>query len=456
MRIIIIGAGTIGSTLAENLIREDVDITLVDIEADLLAPLQDRLDIGTIEGVGSHPDVLSRAGADDCDLLLAVTNSDEINLAACLISHHLFHIPIKIACIRANSYLQHPELLSKGCFAIDDYICPETLVTKQICELIIHPGAKQVLNFSNEKAQLVTINLHKDNPLIGQQVQDLRKHLPNIDWRIAAIYRQGNPIIPHGNTRLESNDEIFILTASKNTDAILRTLHKQEVPYRNILIAGGGSVGARLAKNLESFCSVKIIESDPERCHIISQNLNDTLVLHGDATNTELLHEEGLDTDLFCAVTNNDAVNILSSLLARQMNTRETITLLNKTHYSDLMRRLDMGIAISPSQVTVSSILSRLRHGDVIQTHTLRRGSAEALEAIAHGEQSSSLVVGKTISDISLPPTAVIGALIRGNDVIMAHHDEIIKSNDHLILFLGDKCELPAVEKLFQVKPSFF
>jgi len=457
MRIIILGAGRIGSKLAESLIEErSVDITLVDIDAERLNRLQEQFDIGVVEGVGSYPNVLRSAGAEDCDLLIAVTNSDETNMMACQIAQALFRVPTRIAYVRADAYLAYPQLFVKGCLAVDETICPENLVTQQINRIVAHPGAMQVLDFADDKAQMVTVMLRQDNPLVGLEVRSLSRHWLGIDARIAAIYRHGQPIIPRGDTCLNAGDEIFILAARRNTDIILQALHRDEKPYQSILIAGGGAIGGRLAKSLEQDYRVKIIERDATRCEVLASTLNESLVLLGDATDTDLLSEEGQEADLFCALTDSDEVNVIASIMARRTGVRETVTLLNKAQYTELMRRTETGIAISPSQVTVSALLARIRHGDVVKAHSLQRGSAEAIEAIAHGEKGSSLVVGRAINAISLPPTAAIGALIRRDDVIIGDRHHVIEDGDHIILFLGDKREIPAVERLFQVNPTFF
>ncbi len=460
MKIIILGAGQVGGTLAENLANEPIDITLVDIRGERLRELQDRLDIRTVEGMGSYPDVLRRAGADDCDLLIAVTNSDEINMVACEMANALFRIPKKIARIRSHSYIDYGDkLFCKGNLAVDMSICPEDVVTEHIHELIVHPGAMQVLSFAKGRAQLITVMVRKGDSLVGQKIAELRRFMPAIDTRVAAIYRQGQAIIPDGETALRAYDELFFLVAGNDTDSVLRDLrvHKRARPLRQIIIAGGGNIGERVALRLESDYTVKIIDCDGERCRALAKCLDNTVVLHGDAGDQSLLSDEGIEsTDVFCALTDSDAVNIMASILAKRLGAQETITLVNKSDYPEFFQDSGIGITISPSMVTVSILLTSIRQGDVVRAHSLRRGAAEAIEAVAHGDSESSRVVGKAIMDIELPSSASIGALVRGEEVLMAHHDVVVQAEDHVILFLGDKCEIPAVERLFQVKPSFF
>jgi trk system potassium uptake protein TrkA len=455
MKILILGAGEVGGTLAENLADEAFDITLVDHDAKVLDDLRAKLDIQTVCGSGSHPDVLRRAGADDADMLIAVTSSDEVNMVACQVCYSLFRTPTKIARIRNPTYLAREGFFTQDHMPIDVLINPEEVVTNNIRQLLEHPGALQVLDFADGKVQLVAMRAVFGGPLVGQELSLLRRHMPNVDTRVAAIFRKGQAILPRGHTVIEADDEVFFIAAAEHITAVMSELRRTERPYKRVMIAGGGHIGTLLAKAIEPFFSTKILDHNAARCEELSAVLNSAVVLHVDATDREALLEENIERcDAFCAVTNDDEVNIMSSLLAKRLGVRQVITLIGKPAYVDLVQEID--IAISPQLATTSSLLSHVRRADVVQVHSLRRGAAEAIEAIAHGDAKSSRVVGRTIREIELPSGATIGAVVRGDEVLIAHDDVIVQSEDHVILFLIDKRKVAAVERLFQVGLTFF
>ncbi|MDW5377299.1 Trk system potassium transporter TrkA [Halomonas sp. HP20-15] len=457
MKIIILGAGQIGSNLAEYLVREGNEITVVDIASSNLNDLNMRLDIRTIEGKASHPSVLKKAGCKDADLLIAVTNSDEVNMLACEIAHTLFSTPTKIARVRDNDYLARTELFSEQAIRVDVTISPEQLVTDNIHRLFEFPGTLQVLDFAKGKVQLVAVKAIQDGPLVGKQLASLKHHLPSVDTRVAAIYRRGEGISPRGDTVIETDDEVFFIASRQDTQAIMGELHKEEQGYRRVIIAGGGNIGERLANKLQGNHQVKLIEIDEKRCRGLAERLTETVVLNGSATRKSLLVEENIDDcDIYCALTNDDEDNIMSSLLAKRLGAQKVLTLINDPAYVDLIQGDKIDIAISPQQVTIGSILTHIRRGDVAKVHSLRRGAAEAIEAVAHGDEGSSQVVGRKIGDIRLPAGTIIGAIVRGDEVIMGHTDAVIEANDHLILFLIDKRRMREVERLLQVQITYF
>ena len=456
MKIIILGAGQVGSSVAYNLASEANDITLVDTNERLLADLQDRLDIRTIVGHAAYPDVLQRAGAEDADMIIAVTNSDETNMIACQMAYTLFHTPTKIARVRAQEYLDHPRIFNQEALPIDVTISPEQLVTDYIRRLIENPGAMQVLDFAGERAQLVAVSAYYGGPLVGHELRTLSEHLPNAEARVAAIFRRGRPIEPNGNTVIEADDEVFFVAARKHIRRVMSELRKLDNPVKRVILAGGGNIGKRLAEVLEHKYQVKIIERSYDRSKQLSEQLDKTIVLHGDAADEELLINENIEnTDVFCALTNDDEANILSSMLAKRLGARKVMSLINRASYVDLVESDILDIAISPQIATIGSLLTHIRKGDVVVVHSLRRGAAEAIEAIAHGDERTSKVVGRSIEDVKLPKSTTIGAIVRGEDVIMAHHDVVIEAEDHVILFLLDKSMIGEVEKLFQVGVTF-
>lgn len=457
MKIIILGASQVGTTVAENLASEANDITVVDQNVNQLRALQDHLDLRTVVGHASHPEVLARAGAKDADMIVALTNSDETNMIACQVAYTLFHTPTKIARVRSASYLAHGKLFSQEALPVDVLISPEQLVTDSIQRLIETPGALQVLDFAGGKVRLVAVKAYYGGPLVGHELRTLREHMPGIETRVAAIFRQDRAILPEGDTVIEADDEVFFIAATNHIRAVMSELRKLDNPVRRVILAGGGNIGHRLANALEATCNVKLIERSQAIARSLSEVLDKTIVLQGDAADEELLREESIDkTDVFCAVTNDDQVNILSSMLAKRMGARKVMALINRSAYVDLVHAgSNIDIAISPQQTTIGSLLAHVRRGDVVVVHSLRRGAAEAIEAIAHGDRRTSKVVGCMVEDIRLPPGATIGAVVRGEQVIIAHHDTVIEADDHVILFLVDKKRVPEVERLFQVGVTF-
>jgi len=456
MKIIILGAGQVGTSVAEVLASEASDITVVDVDSKKLDALRDRLDIGTVQGEAAHPEVLASAGAEDADMILAVTNSDEINMIACQVAYTLFHTPTKIARVRSAGYLSHPQLFTQEALPVDVLISPEQLVTDYVQRLIEHPGALQVLDFAGGKVQLVAVKAYYGGPLVGHELKALREHMPGIETRVAAIYRRGQAIVPEGDTIIEADDEVFFIAAKRHIRVVMKELRRLDKPVKRIILAGGGNIGIRLAKTLEDKYQVKLIDHNPQRSQKISEELEKTLVLFGDAADEELLLDESIDhTDVFCAVTNDDEANILSAMLAKRLGAKKVMALINRAAYVDLVQSGIIDIAISPQQATIGSLLTHVRRGDVTAVHSLRRGAAEAIEAVAHGDKASSRVVGRAIEDINLPPGTSIGAIVRGDEVIIAHHDTVIQAEDHVILFVVDKERIPDVERLFQVSATF-
>jgi trk system potassium uptake protein TrkA len=457
MKIIILGAGQVGGTLAEHLANEQNDITVVDTDSDKLRALQDRLDIGTTLGGAAHPNTLYNAGAEDADMLIAVTNSDEINMIACQVAHTLFKTQTKISRVRSPNYLAYQEqLFNRENIPVDVIIGPEQLVTKSIQKLIANPGALQVLDFAEGRVQLVAVRAYHGGPIVGQELQEIRKHMPKVDTRVAAIFRQDRAIIPTGNTVVAVDDEVFFIAAKDNIRAVMSELREIDKPYKRVMIAGGGNIGATLAQNLEDKYQVKLIEKSHSLCRVLAERLKHTIVLSGSGSEPELLAAENIEaTDVFCALTNSDESNIMMSMLAKRMGAKKVITLIANSAYAELVGD-EIDIAISPQQITISSLLTHVRKGDISNVHSLRRGAAEALEVTAHGDSRSSKVVGKRLDEIRLPEGVTIGAIVRGDQVHIAHGHVVVESDDHVILFLLDRKQIGTVEKLFAVGFGFF
>ncbi len=459
MKIIILGAGQVGRTAAYHLAREEAnDVTVVDVNAQLLRDLQDRLDIRTVAGNGAYPSVLEMAGAANADMIVALTNSDEVNMVACQVAWTLFRTETKIARIRSLDYTKREALFfdsdrppgDGAGFPVDVYVSPEELVTQYIERLIRYSGALQVLDFAEGRVRLVGLRAWRGGLLVGQQLRNIRDHLPNVDARVVAIYRSGTSIAPEGDTVIEHGDEVFFLAATEDMRKVMSEMRRVEDSVKRVVIAGGGNIGLRLAQRIEERYQVKIIERDAARARRIAEILRSTVVLHGDAADEELLIEENIDSaDVFCAVTNAEEANILSAMLAKRLGAHRVMALINRPAYAEMMQSGPIDVAISPQSVTIGSLLAHVRRGDVVRVHSLRRGAAEAIEAIAHGQRGGK-VVGRRVEEIKLPKGATIGAIVRGQDVIMGHHDTVVEADDHVIVFLTDRRHVEAVERLFQ------
>jgi trk system potassium uptake protein TrkA len=456
MKIIILGAGQVGSTVVQSLVSESNDITVVDQNPLFLKSLSDQFNIKTTAGRASHPEVLIRAGIEDADLILAVTNSDETNMVACQIAHSLFHTPIRLARVRSAGYLAHSRLFSPEAVPIDYIISPELLVTTFIRHLIKTPGALQILDFADGKVQLVAVRAHYGGALVGQELRSLAQFSPKVETRVVAMYRRGRTIIPDGETLIEVDDEVFFLAARKHIPTVVAAFRKSDKPNKKIIIAGGGNIGRLLAETIEPDYHVKIIESDAARCRVLAGSLHRSIVLRGDAADEDLLKQEDIDaTDIFCAVTNDDAVNMLSAMLAKRLGARKVVTLLNRSSYVDLAEDSAVDIAVSPAQLTIGALLAHIRRGDVVSVHSLRRGAAEAIELIVHGDEQTSNVVGRRIDELTFPEGTTVGVIARGDTLIFPHHDTIIETQDHVVLFLPDRRKIIEVERLFRVSITF-
>ena len=456
MKIIILGAGQVGGTLAERLADEQNDITVVDSQPATLRALAERLDIRTVQGDAAHPSTLLNAGAKDADMLIAVTNSDEINMLACHVAFTLYRTPTKISRIRSADYLLHAEALFKaGAIPVDVIIGPEQLVTNNIERLIANPGSLQVLDFAEGRIRLVAVKAVAGGPIVGRELQEIREHMPKVDTRVAAIFRKSQAILPAGDTVVEPDDEVFFIAARENIRAVTAELREVDEPYKRVMIAGGGNIGATLAKRLERQYQVKVLELSYDRCRVLSELLEESIVLHGSANEPQLLLKENIEnTDVFCALTNNDESNIMMSMLAKRLGAKKVITLITNSAYADLVGE-EIDIAISPQQITIGSLLTHVRRGDISNVHSLRRGAAEAIELIAHGDAKSSKIIGRRLDQIKMPSGASVGAILRGTEVIIAHKHVVVEPDDHVILFLTDRSQISAVERLFAVGFGF-
>ncbi|MFN4262580.1 MAG: Trk system potassium transporter TrkA [Thioalkalivibrionaceae bacterium] len=457
-RILILGAGQVGHSVAEALTADGHAVTVVDRSPERLEALGQHLDLRVVCGHAAHPDVLDAAGARDAEMLIAVTDSDEVNMIACQVASTLFSVGTKIARVRAQSYIEAEGLFAQDAIPVDQTIAPENLVTNYIRRLIEHPGALQVLDFADGLVSLVGVRAYYGGPLVGHELRSLPKHIPGVQTRVAAVYRRDRAIAPDGSTVIEPDDEVFFVAAKKNIRAITSELRKAEKPYKRIVIAGGGNVGLRLATALAEKYRVRILERDSRRAEDLAERVpSGVLVLEGDASNDRFLSEVDLEgTDVFCSVTNDDQANIFAGMLAKRYGVRQVIALINNPVYVDLVQAGAIDIAFSPQQLTVSALLASVREGGTTTVHTLRRGAAEAIETVVHGDAETSAVIGRQIQDLPLPRSATVGAIVRGEEVLIPHRDTVIEAEDHVILLLADRSKVKAVQKLFRPSALFF
>ncbi len=449
MKIVILGAGRIGGSLARNLSNSNYEVCIVDEDKNKLSDLEDKLDIMTVEGHASHLNTLKKSGLDNETTLLAVTSNDEVNIVACQLAKKVFKVKKTICRFRDDVYFDQLSVFGEG--VIDIPISPEDEITSHLKELIDHPGSNQIESFANGKVKLVLVKAKKKGKLVGRELKGIKEDMPNIDAFVPTIYRKGNPFIPSGETIIKENDEIYFISSESNIGAIVDEFRDHEEQYSRIMIAGGGKVGFSLAKDLEKDYNVKLIDSNPERCMKLSKDLDKTIVLSGSATDESLLKSENISNiDIFCALTDDDETNVMSSLLAKKMGAKKTMIILNNPSYLGLVPGF-IDIYIAPYRLTVSSVLQDLRDSDVAQDVILKVNlGAEAIEGIVHANEFTSPLFGRPIKDVPLPEGCVIAAIIRHGELIIPSSSVDLTLNDHLIIFLSDKNKINEVEVLFK------
>ena len=476
MKIIILGAGQVGASVAEALASEANDITVVDQSGPRLAQLAEHLDVRTVTGNAVLPSLLRDAGIEDAEMLVAVTQSDQTNLVACKIARGLFNVPTRIARLRGVDFFRDENLLADDMFSVSHAICPEQEVTDYIARLVAFPEALQVLEFANGSVTLVCVRAYDGGLLVGKTISTMKEHLPaGVEARIAAIFRDLQPVDPRGDTVIEADDEVFLLAATNFIRPILRELRRMLEPVKRVMIAGGGNIGARVAEVLETDHEVKLIECDPRRAETIAVRLSGALVLCAEATDEKVLAQENIDEmDMFLALTNDDEDNIMAASLAKRLGCKRVLALINRRAYADLVQGGPIDIGLSPAQISIGSLLAFVRRGDVVRVHSLRRGAAEALELVVHGDRNNSKVVGRRIEELPVIKGAHIAAIVRRgketsvvqrgafrvdellDEVLIPHHDTVIEADDHVVVFCTRKRQVAQVEKLFQVDAGFF
>ncbi|MDA8924807.1 Trk system potassium transporter TrkA [Gammaproteobacteria bacterium] len=449
MKILILGAGRVGSSLARTLSRESYDVSIVDVNKDKLLKLQEDSDLATVIGHASHPDTLASAGADNDTILLAVTSSDECNITACQIAKSKFNVKKTICRLSDASYLNSLDAFGKD--NIDIAIGPENEVTDHLVDLIKHPGAEQIETFANGLLKVVSVKAKRDGMLVNRALKSIKSDMPETSAFVPAIFRKGKPFIPDGKTIIKENDELYFVAAEEDIDTVVQEMRLQDTSSSRVMIIGGGKIGFALAKKLEDKYKIKIIDPDRDRCEVLSRELNRTIVLNGGGSDEELLKSENIENiDVFCALTNDDETNIMSAFLAKKLGAKKTIILVNNYTYINILPKNFVDIALSPQRLTVSMVLQHLAEGDVPQDVIFKMESgAEAIEGVVHRNQFTQEYLGKPVAEIPLPENCVVAAVTRGDETFMGSDGLLLSVGDRIIVFILGKTNKNQIQNLF-------
>lgn len=454
MRIVIVGAGEVGFHIAHRLASESKEVVVIDKSAEALKRFTELLDVQTLQGSGSSPKTLEEAGVLGADTFLAVTDSDETNLVACLFADSLAPGIVKLARIRSEDYTRYKPNLVQELLNIDTIINPEVEVVKTIEQAMSVPGAEHVSEFADGRIKLVGLRVGEESPVTGVRLQDLRQNTGNLRFIVAAIFRNEKLIVPYGKDRIRSGDLVYFVCETEDLKKVLKIFGSRAEPLRNILIVGGGNIGLRLALELENKgFHIRLIEKDKERCHFLAEQLLHTIVLHGDGTDQELLEEENIwDMDMMISLTGNEETNILSSLLARRLGAKRTMTRINKFAYMPIISAIGLGHIVSPRLSAINTIVQHVRRGKVLSAVSLKGEEAEVLEAIA---LESSGIVGKPLKDLHFPKGAIVLAILREGESSIPGGESVILPGDHIII-LSMRRNIPRVEQELMVKLEYF
>ncbi|CAN7361348.1 Trk system potassium transporter TrkA [Aminobacter sp. LjRoot7] len=458
MRVIICGAGQVGYGIAERLAAEKNDVSIIDTAPELIHAVRDQLDVRGFVGHGSHPEVLEAAGAQEADMIIAVTLFDEVNIVACEVAHALFNVPMKVARIRSQAYLQphYQDLFSREHLPIDVIISPELEVGEMVLRRITLPGAVDVVRFAENHIIMVAIECLEDCPVINTPLAQLSELFPDLPSTVVGVTRNGRLFIPHSADQLVAGDLAYVVTTKEQVRRTLGLFGHDEQEATRIVIAGGGNIGLFVARTLEqrqSRTKIKIIEAQRERAIKVADELRRTVVLNGSALDQKLLMEADIqDADLMVALTNNDQVNILSSVMAKRLGCKGNLALINNPAYHDLTKPLGIDAHVNPSAVTISRVLQHVRRGRIRQVHSIQRGAAEIIEAEA---LETSPLVGTLLRDLELPDGMRIGAIYRDGHVVKPSGSVKIKPKDRVVIFALDKA-VKQVEQMFRVSLEFF
>ena len=458
MKVIVCGAGQVGYNIARYLAAAGNDVTAIDQRPELTQNIGESLDIRAITGFASHPDVLEQAGAEDAELLIAVTNADEVNMVTCQVAHALFNVPTKIARVRHQSYLQSRwrDLFRREHMAIDVIISPELEVARAIARRLEVPGATEVIPFANDRVRLVATRCGPDCPIIDTPLRQLTFLFPDLHLTCVGITRGDRFFIPTGDDHLSAGDEVFSVVETSHLPRAMRAFGHEETMAERIVISGGGNIGLFLAQEIEAtrpHVTLTLIERAAERARFIADKLKRSVVLHGDVRDREILEEANLKSaQAIVSVTNNDEVNVMAALLAKRYGCQLALTLVNNNVYGGLLGSLGIDVVVNPRETTVSSVLQHVRRGRIRSVYSLRDGEAEVFEAEA---LETSPLVGEPLKDARLPSGIIVGAIVRGDEVIMPRADTVIRARDRVVV-VARAAVVKKVEKLFAVRVEYF
>lgn len=458
MRVIICGAGQVGYNIAAYLSREDNDVTVIDVDPLAIAKVNEDLDVNGVVGHASNPAVLMGGGASDADMIIAVTESDEVNMVACQVTHSLFNIPKKIARIRRQDYLDPAwsNLFSRAHMPIDVIISPEIIVAEDINRRLSIPGTTSVVRVANGLAHVIGVICEENCPVLHTPLDQIALLFPDLDFKIVAIIRNNKPVVLESSEQILPDDEVYFVANTEHVKRVMAAFGHEEQEARRIVIAGGGNIGLGLAKMLietNPGLQIKIIERDRKRAEYLSGQLPETIILNGDGLVKEIMVEAGIENvETYVAVTNDDESNIIGSLLAKQHGCGRAITLVNNTSYSSLVGALGVDAMVSPRSTVVATIMQHVRRGRIKGLHSLRDGFAEIIEAEV---SDTSSIVNKLIKELELPFGVTLGAILRDDKIVMPKSEVTIRAGDHLIV-LASQGQAPEVEKMFSVQVDLF
>lgn len=432
MRVIIIGAGEVGYQISKFLTLEHIDVVVIDKDKEKLKRVSEELDVAVIEAEGSDPSALKEAEADKADIILAVTSSDETNMISCLLAKAMFKTPRKIARIRNPDYFFNKELLAKDNLDIDPAINPELEAARAIARLLEIPFATDVEDFEDGIIKVIGYKVPENSSLCGKSLENLRTIIDK-KFIIGIIERGEAAIVPRGKDTLIEGDIIYLPIKKIDIGDTAKMLEVSIKPSKRVMILGGGRIGYYVASTMEHKADIKIIEKSHERCQYLSRYLGRSLILHGDGTDQKLLIEENINNmDVFVAVSNNEELNIMASLLAKKLGVKKTIAIVNRTDYIHLAHSLGLQAVLSPRLITASTILRYIRKGDILSLTAIAEDKAEIIEARV---SKKSMLAGKILKEAKLPKSSIIGAIVRDSQIIIPSGDDTIFENDRLIIF---------------------
>jgi len=456
MNVVILGAGEVGFHIASRLATEGNNVSVVDQDSERLQVIADSMDVRTVCGMASQPSILEQAGAEDADLLIAVTTNDEVNMLACQVAHSLYKVPTKLARVRESDYALHPELFGRDDLPIDVIISPEGEAAKVVMGRLNVSSALDSREFFGGKIQLVEFVVRPKSLLAGLSLKELPEVMGDLRVYVVAHEHNGRWRVPNGETVLLAGDGIYVAVECKQLDDLMETLDLtcHSPKGRNVMMVGGGHIGYKVATELEKAGAlVKLIEHNAKRAEWLSDQFNNVVVIQGDALDQKLLEEENIDKmDDFLALTNDDETNILSSLISKRYGVPHVVTLVNRSIYTQLVRQIGLDVTVSPRLSTVASILSFVRKGRIHGMASLADGNLEVLEAEA---LETSAILNKPLKDLKMPADTVIGAILRGEEIIVPNGMVEVEPHDH-VLIVTTSASVAEVEKLFEVHLEFF